>query len=113
MLGAIEKRPPMSRRSAALFAPVAVLAAALSLADAASAEIRCNGTFQIVAGQLIETPWCEDSNLAEVARAYGTKVTAQEIRKRPLLKQQLCRFIGYDLRVKDTCAGYRDEDRSR
>jgi len=92
---------------------LAALAAALCLSHPTSAEIRCQGSFQVVGGQLIETPWCEDNNLAQVARAYGTKVTAREIRSNPLLKQQLCRFIGYDLRVKDTCAGYRDEGRLR
>jgi hypothetical protein len=96
-------------RTAAVFALLAVPVAC----DAALAEIRCKGAFQIVGGQSIVTPWCEDANLAAVARAYGTKVTARQIRNNPNLKQQLCRFIGYDLRVKDTCAGYLDQDRSR
>jgi hypothetical protein len=107
--GRHRKEAAMSRRAAAVFALLAVSVAT----EAALAEIRCKESFQVVAGQLIETPWCEDANLAEVARAYGTKVTAREIRNNPNLKQQLCRFIGYDLRVKDTCAGYRYDGRSR
>jgi hypothetical protein len=91
----------------------AALTAALCLAMPAAAEIRCVGSMQVVAGNLIETPWCEDDNLARVARSYGAKASAREIRQNPNLKQQLCRFIGYDLRVKDTCAGYRDEGRLR
>jgi hypothetical protein len=95
------------------FMRLAALAALLCLAMPVSAEIRCDGSFQIVGGQSIVTPWCEDDNLARVARAYGAKATAQAIRQNPNLKQQLCRFIGYDLRVRDACDGYRDEGRSR
>jgi hypothetical protein len=113
MIAAIEGGRRMTKETSVCFMRLAALAAALCLTSPVSAEIRCDGSFQLVGGQLIETPWCEDDNLAKVARSYGATASARAIRENPNLKQQLCRFIGYDLRVKDTCAGYRDEERMR
>jgi len=89
------------------------IAAALLLAGPASAKIKCVDEAQVVNGQLAVTPWCEDENLAKVAQLYGARVTGAAIRNNPNLKSQICRFIGADIRVKDTCAGYIDYDRWR
>lgn len=73
-----------------------------------SAKIVCRGAFQIVDGQPIATPYCEDSNVAQVAREYGIHVSAREVRSNPGTKARICRFIGQDNRVRSACAGYID-----
>ena len=55
---------------------------------------------------LISTPYCEEENIARVARTYGFKVTSAEVRKDPLKKVYLCQIIGGDVRLKGSCAGY-------
>jgi hypothetical protein len=92
-----------------------LLAAALygSLAATpAAAAIVCEGNFQVQRnGNKISTPYCEDGNLAAVAREYGTRANANELRYNPSVKAEICRFIGDDNRVRDTCAPYRNNDR--
>lgn len=79
-----------------------------------AAAITCEGNFQVQAsGARIATPYCQDGNLAIVARQYGMRVSPQEIRYNPSEKQRVCRFIGDDNRVRDTCANYRDDDRNQ
>jgi hypothetical protein len=73
-----------------------------------AAAIPCKGPYQIVQGQLIATPYCEDNYLARVAREYGIRVSNREIRQNPNKKQEVCRFMGSDIRVRQICAGYRD-----
>ncbi len=89
-----------------------LLAAACFLGVAAAAgpasAIECDGNFQIQKnGNHIATPYCQDGYLAIVARQYGMRVSAQEIRYNPSEKQRVCRFIGEDNRVRDTCEPYR------
>lgn len=91
-------------------------AAACGLAIApvpAAAKIRCNGPYQIVNGNEISTPYCGDNYLAAVARSYGSGVTAREIRQNPSKKQEICSWIGYDTRIQEICAGYRNDEGGR
>ncbi|MGB3719070.1 MAG: hypothetical protein DIU63_11385 [Proteobacteria bacterium] len=78
-------------------------------ADPADAKIVCRGAFQIVNGQPIATPYCEDSNLAQVAREYGIAVTARQVRQSPSVKARVCRLIGHDNRVQSACIQYRPD----
>lgn len=92
------------------------LATGLTLATAplanVEARIRCNGPWQIVPGVgEISTPYCEDSNLASVARTYGIRVSAAEIRNNPATKSRVCRMIGYDNRVSGACHDYSSRGR--
>ncbi|MDX2258513.1 MAG: hypothetical protein NW205_06305 [Hyphomicrobiaceae bacterium] len=82
-----------------------MLAALTMLAASAPAEarIRCDRGFQIAGDRRLATPYCGDAYLAEVARTYGTKVTAQAIRANPNLKRSVCEFIGQDIRVQHIC----------
>ena len=90
-----------------LLAGVGLSACAFALgAGMADAKIVCRGQFQIVDGQAIATPYCEDSNVAAVAREYGIVVSASEVRRNPGTKARICRFIGHDNRVRSACAGY-------
>jgi len=92
------------------FAAAAALLSVAALSSPAAA-IRCEGQFQISGGNRIATPYCEDAYLAQVARSYGSRVSAETIRHSPTAKVEICSFIGADIRVSDICSGYRPEDR--
>jgi hypothetical protein len=79
----------------------------------AEARIVCEGNYQIVDGLAISTPYCRDWTLAVVARSYGWRVTFQSIRFSESTKSQVCRAIGYDNRVNETCAPYLYDGGSR
>lgn len=74
----------------------------------AEAAIRCDGPYQIVQGQPISTPYCQDSYLAVVAREYGLRVSASAIRQSPSTKAQVCRVVGRDNRAQSACASVRE-----
>jgi hypothetical protein len=65
--------------------------------------IKCVRGLQSVNGQLISTPFCQDTYLAEVAREYGLKASAAEIRNNPNFKKEICRTVFTDIRVQTTC----------
>lgn len=75
----------------------------------AAAGIECRGNFQVTKYGLISTPYCEEENIARVARSYGMKVTGAQVRNDPLKKVYLCQTIGGDTRLKGSCAGYAPE----
>jgi hypothetical protein len=76
----------------------------------ASAGIKCEGNFQVQkGGNKIATPYCEDNYLALVAREHGMSASASAIRANPSVKERACRLVGDDIRVKDTCAQYRND----
>ncbi len=65
--------------------------------------IKCINGFQIVKGARLATPYCQDNLLAQVAREYGSRVSAKTIRNNPNEKRNVCRLIGQDIRVKHNC----------
>lgn len=77
--------------------------ALVSIASAANAKMTCRNGSQLVQGSWISTPYCEDAYVAEVARQYGFQATAAAVRSNPMFKQRLCRFIGQDIRIKESC----------
>jgi hypothetical protein len=79
---------------------------AFATADPASARIECRGNFQMTKYGPIATPYCEEEQIAIVARTYGFKVTGSQVRNDPLKKVYLCQVIGGDVRLKGSCAGY-------
>lgn len=79
------------------------LMAALLAAPAAQAGIRCQNGYQVVQGNLIATPYCQEALLAKVAREYGFHETFAEIRNNPNTKRRVCTLIGRDIRVQETC----------
>jgi hypothetical protein len=79
--------------------------------SSAEAAIRCEGRFQIVKGQRLSTPYCEDHLLAELARARGFRISDAAIRNSPTAKADACRLVGHDMRVRDICAGSLPETR--
>jgi len=73
--------------------------------QSAEAKIRCVNQWQIVNGQKISTPYCEDAYLARVAQQSGMRVSAAAIRQNPLTKEKACALVGSDIRVQSICAG--------
>ena len=93
-----------------LIATASLIALGAMTAAPASA-IECEGNFQVQkSGNLIATPYCQDGYLAIVAQEYGMDVSADAIRYNPSIKRKACGLAGYDNRVRDTCANYRDRD---
>jgi hypothetical protein len=96
--------------SAAL-AAAAVLS--VSLAAPASARIECKGNFQVTKYGLISTPYCEETEIARVARSYGANVSDAEVRENPMTKVYLCQVYGRDARLKGSCGAYSPEQYGR
>ena len=71
----------------------------------AEARIQCQGNFQVSPYGLIATPYCEEQ-IARVAQSRGFNVSAAEVHTNPLKKVYLCQMIGFDNRLKGSCAGY-------
>ena len=84
----------------------AALLLATMLTVPAKARFECRGNFQITKYGPIATPYCEEEQIAFVARSYGQSVTGAQVRNDPLTKVYLCQTLGYDSRLKGSCAGY-------
>jgi hypothetical protein len=80
-----------------------MIALAAIMGATPAAAITCKSGFQLVQGNYISTPYCQDAYLTIVARSYGMRVSAAEIRNNPNYKRQVCRFVGRDIRVQETC----------
>jgi hypothetical protein len=88
-------------------------AALVACGAPAEAHIVCHDGFQVVNGREISTPYCNDNYLAAVARQYGVKATDEAVRNNPSLKDQICRFAGSDIRIKNYCPDDHGNDSSR
>ena len=75
----------------------------LAFATPAIAAIKCNDGNQLIQGNWMATPYCQDKLLAEIANARGFKTTFAAIRNNPNHKKELCRFLYTDIRVQMTC----------
>ncbi|WP_181337449.1 hypothetical protein [Hyphomicrobium methylovorum] len=94
--------------------PVAVCALAGFLAASpAEAKIDCLDGFQKVQGSRIATPYCQDALVARVAAGYGINAPAAKIRNNPNFKRHVCRLVGQDIRIKETCAEVNPYGRGR
>ncbi|WP_069623451.1 hypothetical protein [Methyloceanibacter marginalis] len=72
----------------------------------AEAKIKCQGIFQVNKSGLISTPYCQELEIARVARSYGWKVTDAQVRNDPLKKVYICQALGGDTRLKGACGAY-------
>jgi hypothetical protein len=94
------------------FVAAALAASAVAMVSGgAQARIQCDGQYQIVQGNAIATPYCQDNYLAQVARGYGMKVSMADVRI-PSKKQEVCQFIGHDARLSSICSGWRVDPNS-
>lgn len=94
------------------FGLFAVVVAATA-ASPAQARIQCADGFQLVQGNYIATPYCQDALVAQVARAYGIRTSAAAIRENPNHKRHVCRIIGRDIRVQEACITANPNGRGR
>ena len=76
------------------------------MAEPAAAKIQCKGNFQVTGQGLIATPYCEEEQIARVARSYGWNGTASEVHNNPNTKVYLCQRFGRDNRLKGSCGAY-------
>ena len=97
--------------NAATLAAASLLA--FSLASPAAARIQCQGIFQITKHGPISTPYCQEEEIARVARSFGTNVTAAEVHQNPLKKVYLCQIYGDDNRLKGACGAYAPDQYGR
>lgn len=79
------------------------IAAGVVAPQSALAKIKCDGAYQVVSGNLLATPYCQDNNLARVARSYGLRVSDRDIRQNPNRKRYVCGIVGRDIRVRTAC----------
>jgi hypothetical protein len=91
------------RRGFVVLAALALLAVGSELA---AAKIQCQGNFQVTTQGLIATPYCEEEQIARVARSYGWKGTASQVHNNPNTKVYLCQRFGGDNRLKGSCGAY-------
>ncbi|HVZ04638.1 hypothetical protein [Hyphomicrobium sp.] len=90
------------KNSAAIYLVAAC--AAVTWTQSASAKIKCTADgYQDVNGALLATPYCQDQFVSTVAREYGVYAPADKIRNNPNFKRHVCRLIGQDIRIKETC----------
>jgi len=89
-------------RTAALAAAVLVF----DLASPASAAIRCDGSFQINSQGEFNSLYCQEDNLAKVARRRGMGVTVGQIRASLSTLHETCLAIGPDISVSDICGQF-------
>ncbi len=66
-------------------------------------KLKCNGPYQIVQGQEIATPPCENNYIAKVARSYGYRVTGKQLSQNPNKKVHICAILGHDTRISSHC----------
>lgn len=82
-----------------------------SEANAGKYKLKCKGPYQVVQGNLISTPPCENSYIAEVARSYGYRVSAKQVRNNVHKKMEICQHIGHDSRISEFCNQYNNNSR--
>jgi len=90
----------------AFLCTLGLLVSSISSAQAGRYKLKCKGQYQVVDGSLISTPPCQEAYIAKVARSYGYKVSARQIRKNPNKKISICQKLGHDIRISSVCGAY-------
>lgn len=90
-----------------ILASLVIFSSALMLitkdANAGKYRLKCKGPYQVVQGNLIATPPCENAYIAKVARSYGHRVTAKQVRNNFHKKLEICYHVGHDIRINHLC----------
>ena len=81
-------------------------------ASAGKYKLTCKGPYQVVQGNLLATPPCENAYIAKVAQSYGYKVTVKQVRNNIHKKIEICQHIGHDSRISEYCDEYNSFGRS-
>jgi hypothetical protein len=82
---------------------VVVLVLAIASLKPADATLQCQGNFQITKYGPIDTPYCEEEQIAIVAQSQGWHVSPSEIHNNPLKKIEVCTALAGDARLKGSC----------
>lgn len=107
------ERGAMSTARVLALASAFVLAGLAIVPGSAQAAIKCHKGYQKVSGSYLATPFCQDKYLAQVAREYGMRYSANTIRNNPNIKRNVCRLVGQDIRVHDNCVTVTPRPRGR
>jgi hypothetical protein len=75
------------------------MALSLLRCSAAEAAIECRDEYQVLDGQLMSTPYCNDVHLTNLANKQGANVTLDAIRRDPGTRDAACRLVGTGLDV--------------
>ncbi len=78
----------------------------ITTAEASRYKAKCRGPYQLVQGNWISSPICEERVLRRVARSYGTRVSS-----RYSIKISICFAYGHDIRLSGICGAYRPRGR--
>lgn len=99
MLACIKLLKDMLMRRFAL-----IVAAGLAITSSpASAARRCDGNFELVRGSWVSTRYCRAHEIASVARSLGFRVSTEAILTNPAKADEVCRWIGSDIRAQPAC----------
>lgn len=82
---------------------IAFSASIVVMTQFAQAAPRCDGDFQFVRGAWVSTPYCRAVEIASVAREAGVHVSAEAILRNPAKADEVCRFIGSNIRAQPAC----------
>jgi hypothetical protein len=93
----------------ALLTPIALFGFLAVYATPAPSRILCEEEYQLSGGAFIATPYCQDEYLAKVARERGMNVSGASVRNDPAIKEDACRKVGYNLRVRVDCPTFRGD----
>ena len=93
-------------KAAAIAAAILAVAVIAATTSPAAAKIRCKGIFQVTKNGLISRPYCQDREIARVARSYGWRVSDADVSNNALKKVRICRALGGDTRLKGACGAY-------
>jgi len=88
------------------------LAAAIVLLVAAApaeARIVCHDGYQQNSGGEVQTPYCQEEYLAQVAREHGMKVSGAQLRASYGLEREACQLSLNDIRVAEFCNPFRPD----
>lgn len=80
---------------------------------AAQAAIVCKDGFQKSSNGWISTPYCNDAELARVARKHGVRVSDADMRANPARKYEICRLLSGSLAARDYCPDGNGSSRGR
>lgn len=90
------------------------LAALTGAMPAADARIVCRDGFQAQKdGSWISTPYCNDEDLAHIARRHGMKVTGAQLRRDWSKREEVCRLVGHTASARHYCPFHAPDARGR
>ena len=78
-------------------------AIAIAVASSAAQAARCDGDFEKVRGAWVSTRYCRAAQIAKVAREVGYRVSPDELLRNPSKVEEICRWVGSDIRVQPAC----------